>query len=137
MRMNRITLTMLVLSLVLSLVLCGAAAAIAAPAAKAQAAAKHRADKPAAEAGKKVLRAGAATSNITPWLGEKIVGNWNTPPASRIHDELHASCLVLDDGATRIAIVLADTCPRPSSTSWAATRPGGARTKWRSRPRPS
>jgi hypothetical protein len=54
------------------------------------------------------LRAGAATSNITPPLGEPIVGNFNSPPATHVHDELHARCLVLDDGEGRIAIVLCD-----------------------------
>ncbi|MEW6354973.1 MAG: hypothetical protein AB1696_01490 [Planctomycetota bacterium] len=58
--------------------------------------------------GKKIFRAGAATSNITPWLGEKIVGGWSPFPATHIHDELHARCLVLDDGATRIALVVID-----------------------------
>lgn len=100
--MNRTILMMLVLLLVP----CGAGVAIAAPT-------EDRADQPAAEAAKKVLRAGAATSNITPWLGEGIVGNWNTPPARHVHDELHARCLVLDDGATRIAIVLVDSVGIP------------------------
>jgi hypothetical protein len=54
------------------------------------------------------LRAGAATSNITPRLGRAIVGGWNQPRASHIHDELHARCLVLDDGATRLAFVVCD-----------------------------
>ncbi len=57
----------------------------------------------------KLFRAGAATSNITPPLGGGIVGNWISPPATQVHDELHARCLVLDDGATRIAIVLVDS----------------------------
>lgn len=57
---------------------------------------------------KPVLKAGAATANITPPLGEPIVGNFATPPASHIHDELHARCLVLDDGRTKLAIVLCD-----------------------------
>lgn len=61
----------------------------------------------------KILRAGAATSNITPWLGQPIVGNWQSPPAKHVHDELHARCLVLDDGATRIAIVVADSLGIP------------------------
>src|SRR4029434_8398333 len=52
------------------------------------------------------LRAGAATSNITPFLGAPIVGGWESPPATQIHDELHARCLVLDDGRTRVAIVV-------------------------------
>ncbi|MEZ0265545.1 MAG: hypothetical protein ACAI43_12520 [Phycisphaerae bacterium] len=55
-----------------------------------------------------VFRAGAATSNITPPLGEPIVGNFVTPPAERVHDELHARCLVLDDGKARLAIVVCD-----------------------------
>lgn len=47
-------------------------------------------------------------SNITPDLGGEIVGNWNSPPATYIHDQLHAKSLVLDDGETRIALVLVD-----------------------------
>lgn len=59
------------------------------------------------------LTAGAATSNITPPLGEPIVGNWTPVPATYVHDELHARCLVLDDGGTRIAIVVADNVGIP------------------------
>ena len=68
---------------------------------------------PAATAQERRLRAGAATSNITPPLGELIVGNWTSPPATHVHDELHARCLVLDDGATRVAIVVADNVGIP------------------------
>jgi neutral ceramidase len=59
------------------------------------------------------LSAGAATSNITPPLGELIVGNWTPMPATHIHDELQARCLVLDDGETRVAIVVADNVGIP------------------------
>jgi len=59
------------------------------------------------------LRAGAATSNITPWLGEPVVGGWRALPAKHVHDELHARCLVLDDGTTRLAIVVADNLGIP------------------------
>jgi neutral ceramidase len=59
------------------------------------------------------LMAGAATSNITPPLGELIVGNWTPIPATHVHDELHARCLVLDDGETRVAIVVADNVGIP------------------------
>ena len=59
--------------------------------------------------GGKVFKAGAATSNVTPFLGGGIVGGWDTPPSAHVHDELHARCLVLDDGSTRIAIVLVDS----------------------------
>src|SRR5262245_50686600 len=56
----------------------------------------------------RVFRAGAATSNITPPLGSPIVGGWQSPAATYIHDELHARALVLDDGKTRLAIVVND-----------------------------
>jgi neutral ceramidase len=59
------------------------------------------------------LSAGAATSNITPPLGHMIVGNWVPVPATYVHDELHARCLVLDDGETRVAIVVADNVGIP------------------------
>ncbi len=54
------------------------------------------------------LRAGAATANITPELGGDIVGNFLPIVATHIHDQLHARCLVLDDGQTRLAIVVCD-----------------------------
>jgi len=54
------------------------------------------------------LRAGAATSVITPPLGEPIVGGFTPFPAEHIHDELHARCLVLDDGTTKVALVVCD-----------------------------
>ena len=60
-----------------------------------------------------VFRAGAATSNITPPLGELIVGGWTPIPAKHVHDELFARCLVLDDGSTKIAIVLCDNVGIP------------------------
>lgn len=68
------------------------------------------------------LRAGAATSNITPPLGEPIVGGWQPTPARQIHDELHARCLVLDDGETRLAIVLADNVGIPREVFDAAKK---------------
>ena len=66
-----------------------------------------------AEDAKPVFRAGAATSNITPPLGELIVGGWQPIPATNIHDELHARCLVLDDGNVKLAIVLCDNVGIP------------------------
>jgi hypothetical protein len=59
------------------------------------------------------LQAGAATANITPPLGASIVGNWTPFPATYIHDELHARALVLDDGASRLAIVVVDSLGVP------------------------
>jgi neutral ceramidase len=61
-----------------------------------------------AQEGKPVLRAGAAASVITPPLGEMIVGGFTPFPAEHIHDELHARCLVLDDGTAKIALVVCD-----------------------------
>lgn len=57
---------------------------------------------------KHLLRAGAAASNITPPLDEPVVGGWNSPPATHVHDELYAKALVLDDGRTRLALVICD-----------------------------
>ncbi|MGC1276120.1 MAG: neutral/alkaline non-lysosomal ceramidase N-terminal domain-containing protein [Planctomycetaceae bacterium] len=68
------------------------------------------------------LSAGAATSNITPPLGELIVGGFKPFPATHIHDELHARCLVLDDGATRLAIVLCDNVGIPREVYDAARK---------------
>ncbi len=65
------------------------------------------AEKPAATAAR-VFRAGAATSNITPRLGAGIVGNFEVPPATHIHDELHVRCLALDDGQTQLVFAVVD-----------------------------
>ncbi len=66
-----------------------------------------------AQDAKPVFRAGAATSNITPPLGQPIVGGWKPLPAGHIHDELYARCLVLDDGRVQLAIVLCDNVGIP------------------------
>lgn len=54
------------------------------------------------------FQAGAATSNITPFIGGDIVGGFVPSPSTHVHDELHARCLVLDDGRTRLALVVCD-----------------------------
>jgi hypothetical protein len=59
-------------------------------------------------AGNRVFRAGAAMADITPPLGELVVGGFAPFPATAIHDKLHAKCLVLDDGETQIAFVICD-----------------------------
>jgi hypothetical protein len=61
----------------------------------------------------KVLKAGAATSNITPPLGLGIVGGWNVRPAIHVHDELHVRCLALDDGSTVLAFAVIDNLGVP------------------------
>jgi hypothetical protein len=68
------------------------------------------------------LRAGAATSNITPELGLKIVGGFAPFPAEHVHDELHARCLVLDDGKTKLALVVCDLLGLHRSLSIEARR---------------
>jgi len=55
------------------------------------------------------FRAGAATSNITPFIGDDIIGNFSPIRSTHVHDELHARCLVLDDGKTRLALVVCDS----------------------------
>ncbi|MBL9144876.1 MAG: hypothetical protein JNM99_14440 [Verrucomicrobiaceae bacterium] len=62
----------------------------------------------AADVPKAPLMAGAATSNITPELGGEVVGGFLPFPCTHIHDELHARCLVLDDGKTKLALVVCD-----------------------------
>jgi len=59
------------------------------------------------------LRAGAAASNISPPLGLSINGSFTDHKATNIHDELHARCLVLDNGISRIGIVVVDSCMVP------------------------
>ncbi|MBI2478923.1 MAG: hypothetical protein HYV60_09900, partial [Planctomycetia bacterium] len=68
------------------------------------------------------LQAGAATSNITPELGTIIVGGFAPYPARHVHDELHARCLVLDDGQTKIALVVCDLLGLHRSVSVEARR---------------
>jgi hypothetical protein len=54
------------------------------------------------------FRAGAATSNITPPLGADIIGGFVPFPSTHVHDDLHARSLVLDDGKTKLALVVCD-----------------------------
>ncbi len=69
--------------------------------------------KPGAE---KIFRAGAFAIDVTPTKFPVIVnGNSLNPDASTVVDPLHARCLVLDDGTTKIAMVVVDILliPRP------------------------
>ena len=68
------------------------------------------------------LQAGAATSNITPELGTLVVGGFAPYPAQHVHDELHARCLVLDDGQTKLALVVCDLLGLHRSVSVEARR---------------
>jgi hypothetical protein len=68
------------------------------------------------------LRAGAATSNITPPIGALRVGGFVPAPSTHVHDELHARCLVLDDGKTKVALVVCDLLGFHRSVSLEARR---------------
>ncbi len=70
----------------------------------------------------RVFQAGAATSNITPKLGTSINGNMRDVRAQHVHDELHARCLVLDDGKTRVAFAVVDACMLPRTLTDEARR---------------
>src|SRR5436190_11378918 len=56
------------------------------------------------------FRAGAATADISPWMGLPINGNMHQHWGTNLHDKLHARALVLDDGTNRIAFCVADNC---------------------------
>ncbi|HEV8605500.1 MAG TPA: LamG-like jellyroll fold domain-containing protein, partial [Tepidisphaeraceae bacterium] len=66
----------------------------------------------AAQAGK--LRAGASAIDITPTEFPVIVnGMFEERTATKALDPIFAKCIVLDDGTTRIAMVVADSCMMP------------------------
>lgn len=58
----------------------------------------------------KALRAGAATANITPFLGANLAGGMTNRLADHVHDELHVRALVIDNGEARIAFAVCDLC---------------------------
>ena len=64
----------------------------------------------------RVFRAGAYAIDVTPKKLPVIVnGGMVERTASKVTDPLHARCLVLDDGTTRIAFALVDNCVIPRS----------------------
>src|ERR1041384_2168975 len=57
------------------------------------------------------FRAGAAAIDITPThLPIRTAGNLTLTVVNKVHDPLHARALVLDDGSTRVAIAVVDSC---------------------------
>lgn len=65
-------------------------------------------------AGSETFRAGAAAVDITPVTFPVIVnGGFLERKANKVHWPLHARCLVLDDGTTRVAMAVVDTCVMP------------------------
>jgi len=75
-----------------------------------------------AEESSEYLLVGAATSNITPDLGGEIIGGFLPIPAKHIHDDLNVRCLVLDDGKTKLALVVCDLLGIHRSVSLEARR---------------
>jgi len=62
----------------------------------------------------KQFRAGASAIDVSPTkLPVLVNGGFLQSRATRINDPVRAKCLVLDDGATRLAIVVVDTCMMP------------------------
>jgi hypothetical protein len=65
-------------------------------------------------AAEKTLRAGAFAIDITPLELPVIVnGGMTERTADKVHDRLHARCLVLDDGSGPLAMVVVDSCMLP------------------------
>jgi len=57
------------------------------------------------------FRAGAAVVDITPTnLPIRTAGNLTLTVVNKVHDPLHSRALVLDDGSTRVAIAVVDSC---------------------------
>jgi hypothetical protein len=67
-----------------------------------------------ASATKGALRAGAAAVDVAPRKFPVVVnGGFLQAQAMRVNDPIQAKCLVLDDGTTRLAIVVVDSCMMP------------------------
>ena len=63
---------------------------------------------------RKAFRAGAYAADISPSKLPVVVnGMFLERTADRVTDPIHARCLVLDDGTTRLAIVVVDSCMMP------------------------
>ncbi len=68
----------------------------------------------AADTPTRVLRAGAYAIDITPTkFPVSSSGSMTHRTADQAHDPLHARCLVLDNGETKIALVTCDSCMIP------------------------
>jgi len=59
------------------------------------------------------LKAGAATTNITPHLGTALAGSFSPRISDDVHDELYAKAVALDDGTARLALVVCDLICAP------------------------
>jgi len=73
--------------------------------------------------GKPVFRAGAQAQDITPVkFPISVNGGMTDRQISVAHDRLHARCLVLDDGKTKIAFAVCDSCMIPREITDEAKR---------------
>jgi hypothetical protein len=71
---------------------------------------------PSSETTPAVFRAGAFAIDITPQTLPVLVnGGVQERVVDRVHDPLHARCLVLDDGRIQLALVVVDNCLIPRS----------------------
>src|ERR1017187_7163335 len=71
----------------------------------------------------KKFRAGAYAQDITPTkFPISVNGGMSDRLATKVHDRLHARCLVLDDGTTKLAIVVCDSCMIPREVTDPAKR---------------
>ena len=77
----------------------------------------------------RVLKAGAFAIDVTP---EKFpvdsAGSMGPRQAEMAHDPLHARCLVIDNGETKIALVVVDSCMIPREIMDAAKQQASAKT---------
>jgi hypothetical protein len=72
---------------------------------------------------KKAFRAGAHAQNINPKkYPVSVNGGMADRQAKGAHDPLHARCLVLDDGKTRLAVCVVDACMVPREVTDEAKR---------------
>src|SRR6266478_5889771 len=69
----------------------------------------------------KLFRAGAFAGDITPTkFPVSVNGGMQDRQAKSAHDRMHARALVLDDGTTKIALVVCDSCMIPRQITDAA-----------------
>ena len=69
------------------------------------------------------FKAGAFAQDISPEeLPISINGNMKDGKATMVHDRIHARCIVLDDGITKLALVVCDSCMIPRDVFDAAKK---------------
>lgn len=61
------------------------------------------------------FKAGAFAVDVTPELPISLNGSMQDRTAVLIHDPLHARCFVFDDGTSKIALVVVDSCMVPDA----------------------